>query len=191
MKLSLGSIETFPVNDSYQEILKLDRMLNEAGIPHTLDRIFDGWQICYPTRYEPGLVMDAVEHDWSYGNACDEIEIMGLLTPDEEKRDTVLGYLTAEEVFKRVKKHHDGDWDKYVDSLSVEDDKEAPWLSDNYREESLMTPEEFAKYNAPKDEIQKYKDEVVELDNREDEIRKELKNVRANIRRYIVKLFDI
>ena len=46
-------------------------------------------------------------------------------------------------------------------------------------------------YNTPKDELQKYKDEVIALDNREDEIRKELKNVRANVRRYIVKLFDI
>ena len=45
-------------------------------------------------------------------------------------------------------------------------------------------------YNIPKDELQKYKDEVIELDNREDEIRDELKKVRARIRRYLVRLFD-
>ena len=30
---------------------------------------------------------------------------MGLLTKKESKGDSVLGYLTAEEVFKRIKKH--------------------------------------------------------------------------------------
>ena len=46
-------------------------------------------------------------------------------------------------------------------------------------------------YSIPKDELQKYKDEVLTLEDREDEIREELKNVRASMRRYIVKLFDI
>ena len=45
-------------------------------------------------------------------------------------------------------------------------------------------------YNIPKDELQKYKDEVAALDDREDEIREELKKTRANIRRYWVRLFD-
>lgn len=30
------------LNPRYQEILKLDRMLTEENIPHTLDRRFDG-----------------------------------------------------------------------------------------------------------------------------------------------------
>ena len=46
-------------------------------------------------------------------------------------------------------------------------------------------------YSIPKDELQKYKDEVLALEDREDEIREELKNVRASMRRYVVKLFDI
>lgn len=45
-------------------------------------------------------------------------------------------------------------------------------------------------YNIPKDELQKYKDEVITLEDREDEIREELKKVRASIRRYWVRLFD-
>ena len=45
-------------------------------------------------------------------------------------------------------------------------------------------------YNIPKDELQKYKDEVIALEDREDEIREELKKVRASIRRYWVRLFD-
>jgi hypothetical protein len=31
------------------------------------------------------------------------IEIMGLLTPEEQEYDSVVGYLTAEEVFRRIK----------------------------------------------------------------------------------------
>lgn len=46
-------------------------------------------------------------------------------------------------------------------------------------------------YSIPKDELQKYKDEVLALEKREDEIREELKKVRASMRRYVVKLFDI
>ena len=45
-------------------------------------------------------------------------------------------------------------------------------------------------YNIPKDELQKYKDEVITLEDREDEIREELKKTRASIRRYWVRLFD-
>lgn len=122
----------------YREILKLECMLSEANIPHTLGRIYDGWQVCYPTNDPCTRVMDAIEHFGSYGKDIDKIEIMGLLTPYEEEHDYVLGYLTAEEVFKRIKKHYDGEWNSYISSLSVEDDEETP-------EEHLMTPEEFAK----------------------------------------------
>lgn len=46
-------------------------------------------------------------------------------------------------------------------------------------------------YSIPKEELQKYKDEVLALEKREDEIREELKKVRASMRRYVVKLLDI
>ena len=137
----------YSTNSNYQEILKLDRMLTDASIPHTLDRFFDGWQVCYPTREEPELVMDAIEHYGSYGKDEDKLEIMGLLTPDEEEHDSVLGYLTAEDVFERIRKHHNGEWDKYVNDLvkkTSEEDTEkddSPESSDSH----IMTPEEFTK----------------------------------------------
>lgn len=92
----------------YQEILKLDAMLTEKGIPHTLQKRMDGWQVIYPEDGEE-RVMDAIEHFGSYGNEEDLLEIMGLLTPEEEKDDSVLGYLTAEEVCKRIEQHWKGE----------------------------------------------------------------------------------
>lgn len=34
-------------------------------------------------------------------------EILGLLTEDETEDDWVAGYLTAQDVFERIKKHYD------------------------------------------------------------------------------------
>ena len=84
--------------------MKLDKMLTDANIPHTLDRFLDGWQICYPNN--DGRVADAIQHFGSYGNAKNLLEIMGLLTEEEEKCDSVKGYLTAEDVFNRISEHY-------------------------------------------------------------------------------------
>lgn len=102
-------------NPKYKEILKLDRMLTEAHIPHTLNKLMNGYQVCYPTnRDSVECVMDAIEHSGSFGSSDDTLEIMGLLTHEEKEDDSVLGYLTAEEVFDRIRKHWDGEWDEYA-----------------------------------------------------------------------------
>lgn len=93
----------FRLDESYTEILKLDKMLTEAGVPHTIDRLLDGWQVIYPNK--ESQVADAIQHFGSYGNAENLLEIMGLVLP-EETDDCVLGYLTAEDVFKRMHKHY-------------------------------------------------------------------------------------
>ena len=91
-------------DNRYQEILRLDAMLTEKQIPHTCQKAMDGWQVIYPQDGKK-RVMDAIEHFGSYGNEQDKLEIMGLLTPEEKKNDTVLGYLSAEEVFSRIDRH--------------------------------------------------------------------------------------
>ena len=96
------------ITDSrYQEIHVLDKMLAEAEIPHTMKPFMDGFQICYPVESKLNKVMDAIEHFGSYGNEMDLLEIMGLLTPEEQEFDSVLGNLSAQEVFSRIKTHWD------------------------------------------------------------------------------------
>ena len=93
----------YRLDESYTEILKLDKMLTDAKIPHTLDRFLDGWQVCYPNN--DGRVADAIQHFGSYGNTENLIEIMGLVKP-EETSDSVLGHLTADDVFNRMSEHY-------------------------------------------------------------------------------------
>lgn len=127
---------TYNTNPIYQKILKLDKMLTEANIPHTLDKLFDGWQIGYPVRVNTrGCVMDAIEHNGSYG-----LEIMGLLTPEEAEHDDVVGCLSPEEVFERIRKHYSGEWDDYIKSLPVPTSEDDP---EETSTDAPMTPEEF------------------------------------------------
>ena len=96
----------FALNTDYREILKLHAMLAEHNIIHVVRRSFDGWQVCYPcARPDENCIIDAIEHRGSYGRESDLLEIMGLLTPEEEEYDSVAGFLTAEDVFERIKKH--------------------------------------------------------------------------------------
>ena len=100
------SIKVCLLDEKYREIIRLHGMLAGNDIPHTICRRADGWQILYPAVGHPDdCVMDAIELMGSYGREDDLLEIMGLLTPEEEEQDSVLGYLTAENVFERIKKH--------------------------------------------------------------------------------------
>lgn len=99
----------------YTEILNLDKMLTKSGIPHVLHKFMDGWQVIYPEDGEK-RVMDAIEHYGSYGNNDNLLEIMGLLTPEEAEHDIVVGCLTANDVFKRIKKHWDDLPNKAIES---------------------------------------------------------------------------
>jgi hypothetical protein len=143
--LATGSWRTDPC---YQEILKLDRLLTGANIPHVTKPLHDGWQICYPDTYESkNCVMDAIQHYGSYGSLDDTVEIMGLLTPDEEAHDSVVGDLLAEEVFDRIRKHYSGEWDSYYyamkDIYMADKYTEQPHTVESRLNTDPMTPEEF------------------------------------------------
>ena len=50
-------------------------------------------------------IISIVQGYRTYGEEDDLLEIMGLLTEEEEKIDSVTGYLTAEDVFNRIVKY--------------------------------------------------------------------------------------
>lgn len=85
----------------YTEILKLKGMLEEAGVPFTFTETYRKQYPAYQIWL--GGFADVIQHRGSYGNEQDLLEIMGGLTEEEKKYDSVLGWLTAEEVFKRFK----------------------------------------------------------------------------------------
>lgn len=94
----------------YKEIFRLKEMLEKSHIPFEfIDRICGqrkGYQIRY--LYDGECICSVIEHFGSYGNEDDLLEIMGLLTDKEKEIDSVKGWLTAENVFERIKKHYCG-----------------------------------------------------------------------------------
>ena len=106
----------------YNEIKKLDKLLTEANIPHYFLAEDDenSYQLVYygpngrpmPKPGESfgigiGAVCSAIQNAGSFGNEKDLIEICGLLTDEELEENSVKGYLTAEDVFNRIKEHWD------------------------------------------------------------------------------------
>ena len=94
------------LNPSYNEILKLNTMLDNAKIPHRTHRLDDGWQVIYIPYHPDSWVADVIETRYSYGVDDDLLELAGrLLTEEELKYDSVVGGLTAKDVFERISKH--------------------------------------------------------------------------------------
>ena len=94
-----------PVNKDYQEILRLNQMLIDAEIPHVMEQYLDGWIVLYPG--EP-RICSVIEHQMSDGHLSDRLEISGLLNKEERRFGTTIGWLTAENVFDRIKR----DWER-------------------------------------------------------------------------------
>ncbi len=100
--------QDMPLNTKYSEICKLEALLSGAAIPHRITRCLDGWQIIYPDERTGRTVCSCVEHHMSYGSSQNLLEIMGLLNNNERKFDKVVGFLTADNVFGRMK----DDWER-------------------------------------------------------------------------------
>ena len=110
----------------YKEIFRLKRMLEKADIPFEFIECFgydkrllseypdimDHYQLCYPSNDENRKI-SVIGGFGAHGAEQDKLEIMGLLTPWERYNhgDSVIGWLTAENVFKRIKK----DWEENKD----------------------------------------------------------------------------
>ena len=96
-----------PTNPVYQEILRLEEMLKDAGIAYQIDRVRDGWHIAFPCNGEKRKC-SIREFSGTRGCAKDRLEIAGLLNAEERKYDDRVGWLTAENVFDRIKR----DWER-------------------------------------------------------------------------------
>ena len=102
-------------NEKYSEIFKLASMLLVENIEFKFQDFLNyGYQILLYDKNGSTLLADCIEHEYSLGNDKDLLEIMGGLTEEEHEEDTVLGYLTAEEVFKRFKYCYENNTSIYV-----------------------------------------------------------------------------
>ena len=88
---------------NFYELSKLFLLLCDAGVPCEVRHVIDGLQVVYPSI--KNCICDAVCHSYSYGHEKGLLEIMGLVN-EEEVGDCVEGWLTAEEVFKRISAHY-------------------------------------------------------------------------------------
>ena len=98
------------------EFDELIGMLDKSGIPYERDDanftvmlafgmpVSGIRRIKYPKKED--FVCSVIFGYGTYGFEDGKLEIMGLLTPDEEQYDSVAGYLTAEDVFNRISKHY-------------------------------------------------------------------------------------
>ena len=99
------------------ELDKLAKYLKDNHIPferYDCDKQFDDddftikldrHQICVP-KWGENCKWDAICQEGSYGYERGLLEIYGELVPDEEE-DSVIGFLTAEQVIERIKPWHE------------------------------------------------------------------------------------
>lgn len=103
----------------YKEIFKLKVMLDNKNIPYEfLDRCLVMDNALYKPYYqiivyEPGeeleeknRIISVIQGYGTYGEKLDLLEIQGCLTKKEQKEDSVKGFLTANEVYKRIVKRY-------------------------------------------------------------------------------------
>ena len=80
----------------FTEIEKLAEGLNDRNMKYELHPLFKGWQIVCGD-------WDVICHEFSYGGEADLLEAMGREIVRVEY-DEVEGYLTAEEILRRLDK---------------------------------------------------------------------------------------
>ena len=117
------------LNPSYKEILKLNTMLDNAKIPHRTHRLDDGWQVIYAPHHPDFWVADVIETYYSYGVDDDLLELAGgLLTEEELKYDSVVGGLTAKDVFERISKHWEEREKHIEETYVIIKEKDVNWI---------------------------------------------------------------
>ena len=101
------------LNENYQEILKLDKMLIKEKIPHEIKRKNDGWEIGIPSLNSHEIWIYAVEDFTTDLKKKDKIQVTRYWTSES----CIVRHLIAEEAFKFIKTYYKGD-DKVLNSNS-------------------------------------------------------------------------
>ena len=95
-------------NTKYTEIFKLKRMLDKIDLNYEfVDRstyYFEQYQIMIHDNGK--RIISVIEGDYSYGGDLNKLEIMGLLTDEEKELDSVVGWLSADDVYERIMKYY-------------------------------------------------------------------------------------
>lgn len=96
----LNKLEKYLKQNSIQyERIDTDKTFDANGFLYTLER----HQICVPVEDDELREWDAICQYGSYGYEEGLLEIMGSIV-HEEDCDSVVGYLTADDVIKRIEK---------------------------------------------------------------------------------------
>ncbi len=84
-------------------LIKLREYLDISGIPYEdcFDSTFGIDRVRYSDEAD-NVICSAIWGEYTLGYNHGLIEIMGLLTPEEQECDDVVGYLTPEDVFFRI-----------------------------------------------------------------------------------------
>ena len=133
------NIEQFHEEDDYKEIFVLEELLKEAGVPHVLDQIEDGYILTYPSPEYPSCTV--IETKNTIGSDIDMLEVTGLLHEDEQE-DRCAGFLLADDVFNRIMEDYETkeifdcdvetDASGYFDSEDFSDDERLEFESDDH-----------------------------------------------------------
>lgn len=95
----------------YTEIFKLKEKLDAIDLEyefhdHSIGLIqHEHYQIVLLDE-EGNRIVSIVQGSGTYGSYDNKLEIMGLLTPEEEECDSVVGWLSAEEVYERIMNYY-------------------------------------------------------------------------------------
>lgn len=108
---AVSDMAIYFIESKYKEIFKLKQMLEKEKIPFDFtctsypESNFIHYHLEYPNKFDMdgSRIVSVVEGIGSYGREADKLEIMGLLTPEEAERDSVAGWLTADELERALK----------------------------------------------------------------------------------------
>ena len=103
-----------------KEILRLKEMLEKENIPFEFTdyKEMEGCHIAYPKYDETkkGVIkcdISVIQHKYSYGNDVNLLEMW------EMSKDDVEGYLSAEDVFERIKNHYEASYQQVTSKLQA------------------------------------------------------------------------